>query len=259
MKKRTRRNGLHLDALTATVASLSIVAVTFLMIAAAGIAWAGTRAGTMRPREAVATPPPPPTLPRRLLKIRAAVLAPAQPAVVEVVAAASVNPLDEWLALQPLPLPNWQAIEAAAKNPAPVMASYGPMIRDAAERWSLSPALIEAIARVESDFNPYEVSEKGALGLLQVMPDTGKRFGVPRERLFDPEANLAAGTAYLAWLMERYNGNLDLALAAYNAGEGAVDQHGGIPPYRETRQYVKKVKGALRQIAARRDASVVLR
>jgi soluble lytic murein transglycosylase-like protein len=270
MKKNARRKGLHLDALTATVASLSIVVVTFLLIAAAGIAWAGTRAGTMRPRVTVAAAPPP-TLPPPRLLVRLADLVPAPASVAAAapvaglttaeaaVATLRANPLEEWLSIQPVPLPDWHAIGLAMKDSAPVAASFRPMIRDAAERWSLSPELVEAIARVESDFNPSEVSEKGALGLLQVMPETGKRFGVPRERLFDPEANLAAGTAYLAWLMERYQGDLDLALAAYNAGEGAVDQHGGIPPYRETQQYVKRVKVALRQIAARREPSAVLR
>ena len=148
-------------------------------------------------------------------------------------------------------MPDWQAISLASKNPAPVVATYRPLIREAALRQSLSPELVEAIARVESDFNPYEVSEKGALGLLQVMPETGRRFGVPRERLFDPKDNLAAGTAYLAWLLEHYQGNLDLALAAYNAGEGAVDEHGGIPPYRETQQYVRRVRAALKDLEAR--------
>jgi soluble lytic murein transglycosylase-like protein len=204
---------------------------------------------TTRPRIAVAAAPPPLFLPLGRLHVRAADLAPAQPAVVDVVAS-NVNPLDEWMTVQPLPMPDWKAIELAETNPAPLATSYRPMIRDAALRRSLSPELVEAIARVESDFNPYEVSEKGALGLLQVMPETGARFGVTRERLFDPQSNLAAGTAYLAWLRDHYRGDLDLILAAYNAGEGAVDQHGGIPPYRETQQYVKRVRAAVRQLEA---------
>jgi soluble lytic murein transglycosylase-like protein len=199
-------------------------------------------------------PPPFADLAPATEPIVAEVLTPmASAAVVEVVAASNVNPLDEWMSVQPLPMPDWNAIQMAATNPAPLATSYRPMIRDAALRRSLSPELIEAIARVESDFNPYEVSEKGALGLLQVMPETGARFGVTRERLFDPQSNLAAGTAYLAWLRDHYRGDLDLILAAYNAGEGAVDQHGGIPPYRETQQYVKRVRAALRQLEARLD------
>jgi len=129
--------------------------------------------------------------------------------------------------------------------------AYAAMIREAAERHSVSPALVEAVARVESGFNPRALSHKGAHGLMQVIPATGRRFGVRSDRLFDPEHNLAAGVAYLAWLSKRYRGNLDFILAAYNAGEGAVDDHGGIPPYRETRDYVRRVKSALAAIEER--------
>jgi soluble lytic murein transglycosylase-like protein len=76
---------------------------------------------------------------------------------------------------------------------------------------------------------------------MQVMPETGARFGVPPSLLFDPERNIAAGTAYLSWLLDRYDNDLDLALAGYNAGEGAVDKYKGIPPYQETENYVKKI------------------
>ncbi|HEX9983255.1 MAG TPA: lytic transglycosylase domain-containing protein [Thermoanaerobaculia bacterium] len=143
----------------------------------------------------------------------------------------------------------WQRRTAArrAAAPRPNPSQFDRIIRDAAQRHSLPPELVTAVARVESDFNPLCVSHKGARGLLQVMPETGKRFGIRHpDELFDPEANIAAGTAYLAWLMARYQGNLDYALAAYNAGEGAVDRHRGIPPYRETQEYVRKVRAALR-------------
>jgi len=115
----------------------------------------------------------------------------------------------------------------------------------AARRHFLPPALVAAVTRVESDFNAREVSNKGALGLMQVMPETAARFGVQRHELFDPERNAAAGTAYLAWLLDRYHGDLDLTLAAYNAGEGAVDKYGGIPPFPETQQYVRRVRARL--------------
>jgi soluble lytic murein transglycosylase-like protein len=260
MRKRVANKRLHLDALTATVAVLAVVAVTFLLIVAAGIAYAGTHlpAAVIVAKTRPALPPAL-TLPRSHFVpppwsdlVPAVEVTPmASAAVVEVVAAPNVSPLDEWLSVQPLPMPDWKAIQLAEKNPAPLATSYRLMIRDAALRWSLSPELVEAIARVESDFNPYEVSEKGALGLLQVMPETGARFGFARERLFDPKDNLAAGTAYLAWLIDHYHGDLDLSLAAYNAGEGAVDQRGGIPPFRETQQYVKRVRTTLRQLEAR--------
>lgn len=122
---------------------------------------------------------------------------------------------------------------------------YGDLIQKAAERHAVSPRLVEAVMRVESDFDPLVVSHKGARGLMQVMPATGERFGVKRDELFNPDRNIAAGTAYLAWLLRRYK-DVDLALAAYNAGEGAVDRYGGIPPYKETRTYVRKVRAVLR-------------
>jgi soluble lytic murein transglycosylase-like protein len=126
--------------------------------------------------------------------------------------------------------------------------AYGSVIERAAVRHDLPPLLVAAVTRVESDFNPYEISHKGARGLMQVMPETGRRFGVAPDHLFDPERNVAAGTAYLSWLLDRYDGNLDLALAGYNAGEGAVDKYRGIPPYRETQQYVRKVRSAFYEL-----------
>ena len=142
-----------------------------------------------------------------------------------------------------LPLHYLAALPVRAHPPL-LNVAYAPLIEQAAERHDLPPLLIAAITRVESDFDPNELSNKGARGLMQVMPETGARFGVPPHLLFDPERNIAAGTAYLSWLLDRYNNDLDLALAGYNAGEGAVDKYGGIPPYQETRQYVRKVRSA---------------
>jgi soluble lytic murein transglycosylase-like protein len=129
---------------------------------------------------------------------------------------------------------------------------YADLIRDTASKNMVPVSLVEAMVRVESDFNPHELSSKGARGLMQVIPATGRRFGVPNpEHLFYPAPNLAAGTAYMAWLLDRYHGDLDLALAAYNAGEAAVDRFGGIPPYNETRTYVKRVRAVLRNLSSR--------
>jgi soluble lytic murein transglycosylase-like protein len=103
----------------------------------------------------------------------------------------------------------------------------------------LDPDLVDAVVRVESSYNPYAVSRRGAMGLMQLMPATASRLRVRNP--FDPEENVRAGVRELSRLVDRYAGNLLLALAAYNAGEGAVQQYRGIPPYRETRQYVRRI------------------
>ena len=109
----------------------------------------------------------------------------------------------------------------------------------AARRHGLDPALVVAVVSVESAFRPGAVSPKGAQGLMQLMPRTAESLGV--EDAFDPAQNLDGGTRHLGQLLTLYGGDLARALAAYNAGEGAVHRHGGVPPYRETRAYVKKV------------------
>ena len=116
---------------------------------------------------------------------------------------------------------------------------YAGVIRDLAEKHGLRPELVKAVIHVESGFNPKAVSKKGARGLMQVMPVNLRRLGA--ENPFDPEENIAAGTRYLSRLLERYDGNLTLSLAAYNAGPTAVDHYQDVPPYLETRQYVQKV------------------
>ena len=116
------------------------------------------------------------------------------------------------------------------------------LVREAAERHSVDPALVRAVIETESHWNPSAYSRKGAVGLMQLIPTTAQRFGA--NNAFNPKENVDAGVRYLKALLERYNGNLDLALAAYNAGEGAVDRAHGIPAYRETRNYVQKVQNA---------------
>lgn len=110
---------------------------------------------------------------------------------------------------------------------------------EAAERHRLDAALVQAVIEIESAWDPLAVSHKGAQGLMQLIPATADRFGVADP--FDPTQNLEGGVRYLRWLLERYRGNLELALAAYNAGEGAVDRAGGIPRISETVDYVRKV------------------
>ena len=116
------------------------------------------------------------------------------------------------------------------------------MVHEAANRHNVDPALVRAVIETESNWNPSAVSRKGAIGLMQLMPTTAQRFGV--SDFYTPQQNVEAGVKYLKTLLERYDGNLDLALAAYNAGEGAVDWAHGIPRFRETRDYVQKVQNA---------------
>jgi len=116
------------------------------------------------------------------------------------------------------------------------------LVREAADRHRMDPALVRAVIEAESNWNPRAYSHKGAGGLMQLIPTTAQRYGA--YDVFDPQQNIDAGVKYLRTLLERYNGNLDLALAAYNAGEGAVDRAHGVPSFRETRTYVQKVQNA---------------
>lgn len=113
-------------------------------------------------------------------------------------------------------------------------------INTSAEKYRVDPALVRAVIHAESAFRPGARSKKGALGLMQLMPDTAKDMGVTNALV--PEDNIQGGVRYLAWLLEENHGNIMLATAAYNAGPGAVKRHNGIPPYEETQTYVKRVK-----------------
>ncbi|MCC6141386.1 MAG: lytic transglycosylase domain-containing protein [Nitrospira sp.] len=114
-----------------------------------------------------------------------------------------------------------------------------PMISRYSRQHQLHPALIRAVIKAESDFDPQAVSRAGAIGLMQLMPQTAVRLEV--RDLYDPEDNIGGGTKYLRQLLDRFRGNLPLALAAYNSGEHTVDRYRGLPPIDETRQYVRKV------------------
>jgi len=114
------------------------------------------------------------------------------------------------------------------------------LVTEAAARYRLDPCLIISVMSVESRYNRLAVSPKGASGLMQLMPETAARFGV--RNIFDPRENIMAGASYLRWLLDRFAGNVRLALAGYNAGEGAVESHGfRIPPFMETQNYVQEI------------------
>ena len=125
---------------------------------------------------------------------------------------------------------------------------FEPLVREHARRQRLRPDLVRAVIQVESGFNPWAQSPKGAMGLMQLMPATARELGVGDP--YDPAENIRGGTTYLRQLLDRYDSDEELALAAYNAGQGAVDRHGGqVPPFRETLDYVKKV-GAVTELDA---------
>src|SRR5581483_2586951 len=137
---------------------------------------------------------------------------------------------------------------AAPRTPDPAVRE---LVEEAAKSYDVSPALVHSVISVESNFNPFAISPKGALGIMQLMPDTARRFGV--SNAFDVRQNIDGGVRYLRFLHDLF-GSDDLTVAAYNAGERAVQKYNGVPPYRETQDYVKKVgerySKARKQVAA---------
>ena len=121
-------------------------------------------------------------------------------------------------------------------------AQFDDLIQHHATQHGVSADLVRAVIQAESGFNPLAVSPKGALGLMQLMPATARELGVSNP--FQPGENIRGGVTYLAGLLTRFNQNVELALAAYNAGPGKVERYGDVPPYRETQAYVKKITGA---------------
>jgi len=128
-------------------------------------------------------------------------------------------------------------------EPAPLPTGINEAVERIASEHSLPPQLIHSVIKVESNYNPYAVSVKGAQGLMQLIPDTAHRFGV--RDAFNPVENIQGGAKYLRYLLDLYDDNYPLALAAYNAGEAAVAKYGGIPPYAETQNYVTQVRRQL--------------
>ncbi len=128
------------------------------------------------------------------------------------------------------------------------------LVREHSQRQSLRPELVRAVIQVESGFNPGATSPKGAMGLMQLMPQTARSLGV--FNAYDPEENIRGGTTYLRQLIDKF-GTEQLALAAYNAGPGAVDKYDGIPPYRETKDYVRKVGSKAGETPAAKKRTVI--
>jgi soluble lytic murein transglycosylase-like protein len=154
----------------------------------------------------------------------------------------SDHPIDQPTAVYAVPGTRQEYSTRPVANPA-AASEYDALIQEHSTRHSLRPELVRAVIQVESAFNPRALSGKGAMGLMQLMPATARELGV--RHAYDPAENIRGGTAYLRQLLDRYNGNEELALAAYNAGAGAVDRSGRqVPAYRETRDYVRKVSSA---------------
>jgi len=139
--------------------------------------------------------------------------------------------------------PRFRATRPAARDTA--RERFEPLVQEHSTRQSLRPDLVRAVIQVESGFNPRARSPKGAMGLMQLMPATARDLGV--RDAYDPGENIRGGTLYLRQMLDRFDGNEELALAAYNAGPNAVDRYGRrVPPYQETRDYVRKVGSATR-------------
>jgi soluble lytic murein transglycosylase-like protein len=132
----------------------------------------------------------------------------------------------------------------ASEMPAPLKS----LVDTIATTHGVDPALVRAVMKTESNFNRYAVSPKGALGLMQLIPTTGRRYGV--RDFFDPKQNVEGGVRYLKFLLEKFKGNLDLSLAAYNAGENLVERLGRIPPIPETTNYVRKIRAIYKKSPA---------
>jgi hypothetical protein len=142
--------------------------------------------------------------------------------------------------LRSYPVPHAEALRTTRVPSTDRSRQYDDIIDQQARLQDIRPDLVRAVVQVESGFNPFARSPKGALGLMQLMPATIRQFGVRNP--FNPGENVRAGVAYLRRLLDRYENNEQLALAAYNAGPEAVDRHGrAVPPYRETRQYVAQI------------------
>ena len=146
-----------------------------------------------------------------------------------------------------------EEIFVAAPRMPLIQASYGSIIQTASEKYGVDTDLVFSVIAAESNFNPKAVSRRGARGLMQLLPTTAARLGV--KDIFDPGQNIDAGTRYLRDLLKSYRGDLAMTLAAYNAGPGAVQKYGQVPPYRETISYVRAIRKTYAQRKSKVDAA----
>ncbi len=152
---------------------------------------------------------------------------------------------------------NGKLMRAVVAPPAPAIApkQLSDMVDRIAQESGVEAPLVHSVIQAESNYNPSAVSNKGAQGIMQLIPSTARRFGV--NDAFDPEENIAGGVKYLRFLLDYYQGDYTKAIAAYNAGEGAVDKYNGVPPYAETQGYVKNVAKNLTAQRSKAAASLV--
>ncbi|HYE37290.1 transglycosylase SLT domain-containing protein [Methylocaldum sp.] len=149
-----------------------------------------------------------------------------------------ITPVDD-PACQPDPVPVTASIEPRSNPNRKLVESW---VSQIAPQYSIDPQLVLAVIQAESSFNPAALSPKNAQGLMQLIPATAERFGI--KDIWNPVENIKGGTAYLHWLLRHFEGNVEWAVAAYNAGERTVEQYHGVPPYQETRNYVRRILAA---------------
>jgi len=154
--------------------------------------------------------------------------------------------LDDEIVPESEALPEHRGFEIGFDEIHPIpQAPFGNLIHNVARSQNLNPRLVTAMVRWESGFDPEAVSPRGARGLLQLMPATAERFGLDPLQISDPSHNLEAGARYIRWLADHFDNDLPSVLAAYNSGEGTVQRYQGVPPYRETREYLRRIYGEL--------------